>query len=512
MKMYVGKRGFTLVELLAVIVILAIILAIAIPGIAGIIGSATRGAFGSDAKMVLKQLEYQKLEDPNFDESIVDETMVTSYNLSNENYQDLAVGIVSTKPYIVIVGKGKWAGLKACGTMQNMKVVNASDTTTCQTLPLPFYNASKGVNRPVLAAGMTPVKWDGSNWIETTETDNDWYDYIGGTKKWANARTADGSMWVWIPRFAYQIATGYHTNAVGAINVKFLINKTNTTSDKTAIFTSPVYTGTSQNNYVLHPAFSFNGSATTGMWVAKFEASGATNSLAFKPNEATLRSLNVNDMFAAARNMETNNLYGWGTNGSGLDTHMMKNSEWGAAAYLAQSTYGKNSEVWINNSNTFVTGCAGSAADAGSVSGCDSAYNTANGLESSTTGTIYGIYDMSGGSWEYVMANLNNQSVNSGFYDVSSIEDRYIDRYTDYSATKFGDAVYETSNRGLTSDTWYGWYGDSAFMPSNTTPWFVRGGNNGDGTTAGIYAFEETDGAANTNASFRAVVLVGDGM
>lgn len=57
-----SKKGFTLVELLAVIVILAIILAIAVPGISGIINSARRGAFESDAKMIVTGIEYQVLE------------------------------------------------------------------------------------------------------------------------------------------------------------------------------------------------------------------------------------------------------------------------------------------------------------------------------------------------------------------------------------------------------------------------------------------------------------------
>jgi prepilin-type N-terminal cleavage/methylation domain-containing protein len=60
--MYINRKGFTLVELLAVIVILAIILAIAVPGIAGIINSAKKGAFESDAKMIVTGIEYRFLE------------------------------------------------------------------------------------------------------------------------------------------------------------------------------------------------------------------------------------------------------------------------------------------------------------------------------------------------------------------------------------------------------------------------------------------------------------------
>ena len=56
---------------------------------------------------------------------------------------------------------------------------------------------------PVLGAGMTPVKWNGTEWANTNSSDAEWYDY--SQSKWANAKTADGSMWVWIPRYAYEM-------------------------------------------------------------------------------------------------------------------------------------------------------------------------------------------------------------------------------------------------------------------------------------------------------------------
>ena len=37
-----------------------------------------------------------------------------------------------------------------------------------------------------------------------------------------------------------------------------------------------------------------------------------------------------------------------------MDSHMMKNTEWGAVAYLSLSNYGINGEVRINNSSTFL--------------------------------------------------------------------------------------------------------------------------------------------------------------
>lgn len=57
-----NNKGFTLVELLAVIVILAIILAIAVPGISKIIEGSKKGAFEADAKMLITGINYKNLE------------------------------------------------------------------------------------------------------------------------------------------------------------------------------------------------------------------------------------------------------------------------------------------------------------------------------------------------------------------------------------------------------------------------------------------------------------------
>ena len=55
------KKGFTLVELLAVIVILAIILVIAVPKVMSIIEDAKMGTLESTAKMIASQVEKQKV-------------------------------------------------------------------------------------------------------------------------------------------------------------------------------------------------------------------------------------------------------------------------------------------------------------------------------------------------------------------------------------------------------------------------------------------------------------------
>lgn len=54
-------NGFTLVELLAVIVILAIILLVAVPNVLGVIEEAREEAFIASAKMIIKTAEYEEL-------------------------------------------------------------------------------------------------------------------------------------------------------------------------------------------------------------------------------------------------------------------------------------------------------------------------------------------------------------------------------------------------------------------------------------------------------------------
>ena len=64
---------------------------------------------------------------------------------------------------------------------------------------------------------------------------------------------------------------------------------------------------------------------------------------------------------------------------------MIKNSEWGAVAYLTTSIYGQGlTEVRINNSATYTTGCAATKENGSSYSGCENAYNTTTGVLAST--------------------------------------------------------------------------------------------------------------------------------
>ena len=153
-----------------------------------------------------------------------------------------------------------------------------------------IFNTQEGVNRPKLASGMIPIKFvdptssekGRKEKIESTHTD--WYDYNG--KKWANAQTEDGSMWVWIPRYAYKV------NDNQTFDIKFLIGTTDNyydengkmqTAKRCKSINEQVDTSV---GYTVHPAFTDetaidyrNGGwdkELTGIWVAKFEAGYAS--------------------------------------------------------------------------------------------------------------------------------------------------------------------------------------------------------------------------------------------
>jgi len=419
----------------------------------------------------------------------------------------------------------------------------------------PGYNPEKGVNHPVLFTGMTPIKWDENNdEIETTESDSDWYDY--DEKRWANAKSLDGSYWVWIPRYAYKIETCYHTSGedclsltgkeAGDIDVKFLKGTTNITEDNT-IIESAGYVAHEKDtsmHHFLHPVFQFDGEEL-GFWVAKFEPSVSYlndpcrlepsiencnhDNLTIKliPNVVSLRYIDVYNSSATSMNMKNKTeTYGWLLNE--LDSHMMTNEEWGAMAYLTGSQYGADGEVWINNSSYYITGCAGSSVSASRFEGCQHQYNTSLGIKASTTHNIYGIYDISGGSRELVMGNFNNYIGVSGYtsFNLKSLSDQYINRYftnkkdmlngisMHYNSQKYGDAVYEvSSNAGRYNGSEFegeitnSWYLDRSALLFTNGPWFLRGGLFHHTDMAGVFCFTDASGGAGLTGTFRPVLM-----
>ena len=407
-------------------------------------------------------------------------------------------------------------------------------------------------NSPELTAGMVPVIYENGSWKKVADNEiGKWYDYAEG--KWANIMLSDGleiasdgtittmgSMFVWIPRYAYQITSNYHNGGEGIsgnINVKFLKNLTYLTTDET---TTKMINESGEGNWNVHPAFtdgSENNYANggwdrelTGFWVAKFEASSSSPELDYGggdvtnlnvkvlPNVVSWRNISIANIFTNCLNMNAEgNIYGIPTNAV---THLMKNSEWGAVAYLTQSKYGRNgTEVTINNSSSYITGNAGNAIDATEVNGIVNAYNTEKGVLASTTGTVYGIYDMSGGADDFVAAGLTS-SIDKELMTLPGFKEKLVDRYmgtsdnpqTNYEETynikKYGDAMYEISSHGSSWDISSAWNSDAHGMIWTSGGDFVERGNAENRTSkAGIFAL---NGALNgeTWISFRPTIVI----
>ena len=147
---------------------------------------------------------------------------------------------------------------------------------------------SKKENISDLMSGMMAIKFteptdstEGKDEKVSDSSKNDWYNY--SEKKWANAKTNDGSMWVWIPRYAYKINKSNQT-----FDVVFLVGTTDNYYDKDGKLqtakrqTSETDVPDATKEYVVHPAFTnesnigyVNGGwkkELTGIWVSKFEA------------------------------------------------------------------------------------------------------------------------------------------------------------------------------------------------------------------------------------------------
>ena len=425
-------------------------------------------------------------------------------------------------------------------------------------------------NVPDLDDGMIPVVISDTGITKTISKDNtSWYNYK--EKQWANVVLVNSSSrskylnttgvtvneddilayYVWIPRYKYKIWSVDNESKTGQEQEIQIVFESKT-DEKTL--------GTQVGEYRSHPAFTFGSDELNGIWVGKFETTGTTDAPTIKPNLHSLTNEDVSTQFATSQKLGTS------TYGSTLkvDAHMMKNSEWGAVAYLSHSKYGINRELYINNSSYMYTGRSG-----GNVGGSTAIntvytdqtsttqyntygfytwdgylleYNTQNKTTThdiskvaSTTGNITGVYDMSGGAREYVMGVFANSSGQlwSG-YNTRYQSGTFTSGFTgllgsngsSYTGVDFPDSKYYdvykaangTSINPLTAcdgGICYGhglsevneWYGDYAGFVSATGPWFIRGGYYGDGVDADAFNYGPLHGGtAFAEASFRSVI------
>jgi len=405
---------------------------------------------------------------------------------------------------------------------------------------------------------------------------SNWHDYSNG--KWANIKSTANELeanWVWIPRFAYKLPESATAKEIEVVFIKgtgttgvngekcYYATDTEITTDGNGLYVNAtelakgIETGKEQA-WIVHPAFWWDndsdgvmdeGEQLAGIWVGKHESSSsnpsATNGggnvtnlqVQIKPNVASWRNIQPANMFTVCENIKkTGGVIG--NNSNEIDIHMMKNMEWGAVAILSQSKYGvynpqstNGGQVWNNSNKSYKTGQAGSSKDASSES-TTSPYNSGNGPKASTTGTVYGVYDMAGGSYEYVMGLMEpssnkgepavgyNSTYNTGFtgklYNGTAYtgvrtlpSKKYYDLYSygtsnnEYTRGKIGDLTVELKpTKNVT------WNGDSAAFVGSYYPVFIRSRSYSSTTLAGVFCFTMHSTALDEEViSFRVVLL-----
>ena len=428
------------------------------------------------------------------------------------------------------------------------------------------YAVSQTPNAPALDNTMVPVKYntETKNWIVCSKDDAEWYNYAaqssatesGGSSKWANVMltddivvekdgttydasaiknlltgnnlqtivgatiTTEGSMLVWVPRYAYRITYKNSSGEVlGYSDSRGIVTKDGKTPSSyqtptTSINVNGSIENTKYEYYRPHPAFETDldqggwSSRLTGIWVGKFEATGSKSEVTVKSSLSSLRKQTIGTLWQSAKdNFKAK------TSGS----HMMKNSEWGAVAYLTESKYGRNTTAVTKNDAGYYTGGASTAG----------AYK--DNILQSTTGNVYGIYDTVGGAWEYVASYIANNQNSYGYqfasnvgtsdskndktestkyatvYKYNSTSDSYQNNY-DLNLNKvFGDGTTETSTLGNNASSWHSAF--SGFVDSSG-PFFRRGCFYRD-SSAGSFCFYNGVGNSDYDyAGFRPVCVV----
>ncbi len=290
-----------------------------------------------------------------------------------------------------------------------------------------FSNATTA-NNPVIVSGLTPVKYTGSTYTATNQTDTSWYDYERGI--WANARTTNGDLYVWIPRFTYKVAIDKKS-----VSIKWSNGKIDDTSD----------------GYIVHPAFYFdeyfggddynqsNGTRSdiTGFWMKKEVSATSVSDISTSFDESL--KLKEPDKYNLPQ--------------SGTYTHIAKASEWGAMVYLASAKGSYNSTTRYTTSNY-----TGVKLDA---------------------------------KQEYVMGIKGNPSSSAGI--LKSVNRKYRDKLNSSLSSYHGMALDELDNSGSISKNNYLVRGGSLGLLGYTGTNSKSDSNKGYRTTISILTDELTD-------------------
>ena len=512
-----GKSGITLIALVITIIVLLILAGVSIATLTGENGILTRAnesktetEIGEEEEAI--RLAYNGVMADNLGKGVNASDL--QQELRDNGYTNVTAEDGTNGEITVTFDSGRLYTVDSNGNITGPTTGEVPPTTTGKTDG--SFDEEKGVNTPKLGSNMELVVYDEETQEWVKDEKNSAYSYKeqtgttenGGTSEWANAKvTINGveSYFVWIPRYAYKIDNANHV-----IDVKFIENTGNIATDGKVCKYADDPTLDTSTDYIIHPAFTTNAdlggdwdTELPGIWIGKYETSqsdagttkdemGSSEIIQIKPNVTSWRKLKIGEMYDKAKAYSTE-----------LKSHMLKNSEWGAVAYLTHSKYGRNgTEIAVNNSSDFITGTSGGTANASS-SATKYAYNDeTNGVLASSTGNIYGIYDLSGGAYEYVASYYRegdfywaDSAFTTGTSDEYSTAYDGTDINTDY---KQGDATKETQ----------GWNGDHYFFVNSTYPFFTRGGAHEDPPVAGIFSSSYDAGGNEGAFSFRVCLVI----
>ena len=409
-------------------------------------------------------------------------------------------------------------------------------------------------NEPNLVKGMIPITYNEFKKVWEKADYSNWYDY--GNRKWANAvMVTDSSRdnyinakagsevkeediltyLVWIPRYRYKLFNTLF-DKIDPIEINIVFEGKNSSKSN----------GTKNGEWLTHPAFTFGDQELAGIWVGKFETTGTGDMPTIKPNLVSLTNQNISTQFDTSRKIN----YVVDNEKDKIDAHIAKNVDWGAVVYLSHSKYGictngVCNNIRNNNVNTLndingpsVTGCSSVNPNGSMVVSdtCNTNYSRAYndneyGVLASTTYSIYGIYDMSGGSWETTMGVMKsedgksiisgrNETRNSGYTgilfddnDKKIITKNYVgmslpnSKY--YDLYDFDTDIYSVNRShygDATGETIY-WYEDFHVFVVNPVAWFMRGGLYNHNINDGVFAYGAQTGLVSPLRSFRTVIV-----
>ena len=409
-----------------------------------------------------------------------------------------------------------------------------------------------GANKPEIdGLRLIPVSYKETSenegyWYKVSSDNQNelWYSYENGI--WANAVLLNESnynkyknmpsgteieigdilgFYVWIPRFKYYIINNSnYTNYERITNVIFE-NGNNSTGtikcedkisnqDDEHVY-SEVCLDTEYNHIYdnlstyTHPAFGDK----NGLWVGKFLMGEGEKIL---PNVNILKK-NITDANVISNKYNK--------------SHILTNMEYGATIILSNSSYGKTgnsiyddeyikvftriygntyeygltgcSSEYNNYSKSFITSTTKKCIEYNDLTNYSHISNSINypvgyiGAGASSTGTIYGVYDLASISGELVSAFVVDKDVNINteinYYDSYSYND-YIGKVASSSSVynlyryKLGDAIREHYRTFSVNGMWH----NGVLSQNANTGIIIRGGN-GDIKNASIYTASIVD-------------------